>query len=51
LRELERVWKDLYSDNAQELYKLIRDIPDEAQGNLALGFEFIGEKKIRKTVG
>lgn len=42
---LEDVWKDLHSEAAQELYKLILDIPDEAQGELSLGFEFIGLKK------
>ncbi|MDP2815055.1 MAG: class I SAM-dependent methyltransferase [Rectinemataceae bacterium] len=45
LRELEMVWKDLYSDTSEELYKLIKDIPDEAQGELSLGFEFVGVKK------
>jgi SAM-dependent methyltransferase len=45
MKEFETIWKDLYSDNAQELYKLIKDIPDEGQEILALGFEFTGIKR------
>lgn len=45
LKELEEIWKNIHSSEYEELLKMIKDIPDEAQGELALGFEFVGEKK------
>jgi SAM-dependent methyltransferase len=45
LSELELLWKNLHSDSAQTLFNLVSDIPDEVQGELSLGFEFIGVKK------
>jgi SAM-dependent methyltransferase len=45
LLELERIWTDLWSSESREAFELVRDIPDAAQGDVALGFEFIGVKK------